>query len=299
MKKGHMKGHSRFGLFLTLFATLALTVTASAARLTAVMVFSCDENGNPAGDFVWDTRGLDSDFYKIWLTRGTPDGTPNGLTGPFFNGPDWAQAPIDVTLEEGTNNFTMFFQYNGPWRGFALHLFFDDNTVAQISAKASSRTCDEIPEFTPNSARNTYSLTSYPAPNAPASGTMSVVLDRVVELAAYYVANTNVFDLDRVHTHAATANERVDFVGTFTLVTRPPRDPPTRDIKIDMHVTEITVCWESEADRLYQVQYRSRADGGEWTNLGEPVPGDGTRKCVPDKIPVDGGQRLYRVVHVP
>jgi hypothetical protein len=293
-----MKSHARFPLLITIFAALALAaVPASAARLTAVMVFSCDENGNPAGNFVWDTRGADSDFYKIWLTRGTPGGTPNGLTGPFINGPEWAQAPIDVTLGDGTNNFSIFFQYNGSWDRFAIHLFFNDNTVAQISAKAALRTGDEIPPFTPNRARNTHSLTSYPAPNAPASGTTSVVLDRAVELAAYYVANTDVFDLDRVHTHAAVTNGRVDFVGTFTLVTRPPRDPPTRPIQIDVQVTEVTVCWESEAGRVYQVQYRTGE--GEWTNLGEPVSGDGTKKCVADKIPIGGNRRLYRVVHVP
>src|SRR3954463_15009615 len=43
---------------------------ASAAQLTGVMVFSCDAAGNPAGDFVWDTRGFDSDFYKVFLTPG-------------------------------------------------------------------------------------------------------------------------------------------------------------------------------------------------------------------------------------
>ncbi len=266
------------------------------------MVFSCDSDGNPAGDFVWDTRGFSSDFYKIWLTRGVPQGEPDGLRAPFINGPDWGEAPINVPLEEGRYQFTMFFQHNGAWRAFALHLFFDNETVAQISAKAPLRTGEAIPPFSPNGARLTYSLTSYPAPNAPAAGSTSVTLDRTVELADYYVAETNVFLLDRVSTHSARSNGRFDFVGTLTIVAgpgRPPPPPPPGPIKLDIHITEVTVCWESEANRTYQVQYSSRSGGREWHNLGEPVAGDGTTKCVIDKLAIGQAARFYRVVHVP
>ena len=128
---------------------------ASAAQLTAVMVFSCDAAGNPAGDFIWDTRGLDSDFYKVFLTPGTPGGSPDGLTAGFINGPDWAHAPINISINEGPNPLTLFFEYNGPWSAFAVNLFFDGNTLPAISVKAPLRTNDSIPPFTANSAPRT------------------------------------------------------------------------------------------------------------------------------------------------
>lgn len=284
---------------LSLLATTLLAADASAANLTAVFVHSCDENGNPAGDFVWDTRGSISDFYKIFIARGTPESRPNGLEAPFINGPTWAQAPIDIALEEGTNEFTIFFQQNGPWHAFAINLFFDNNRVAAICAKAPLRTDDTIPPFSPNDTRATYSMTSFPAPNAPASGTTSVTLDRVIELTHYYVAATNQFELDRVWTHGVGPNRRFDFVGTFTLnAGRERRPPPERPVRIDLHITEVTICWESELNREYQLQFRSR-DQRDWTNLRGPVVGTGATICVADRVPVGEPQRIYRVIDIP
>jgi hypothetical protein len=297
MKAGvHMKTSLRSWYSVCLAAVVWAAFDAHAARLTAVMVFSCDEDGNPAGNFVWDTRGSDSDFYKVWLTRGAP---PDSLAASIINGPAWSQAPIDIELAEGTHQLTMFFQHNGPWRAFAANLFFDGSRVPAISVKAPLRTDRDVPPFSANHARNTYSLTSYPAPNTPAAGSLSTVLDRRVELTDYYVADAPLFSLDRVSSHAVRTNGVLDYVGTITLVAGPPRrPPPTRDIRIDIHITEVTVCWESEAGLMYQVQYRSRSSQ-EWTNLGEPVPGNGERKCVIDRIPVGEGHRFYRVNDVP
>ena len=269
-----------------------------AASLTSVMVFSCDSSGNPAGNFIWDTRGLDSDFYKLWLTRGIPGGEPDGLTGGFINGPAWGAAPINLLLEEGTNRFSLFFQHNGDWNAFALHLFLESNTVATISAKAPVRTGETIPDFTPNSAPRTYSLTSYPMPNAPASGTTSVKVERNVELTEYYVAVSNLFGLDRVSTHSVMTNGRRDYVGTFTLVVGPRRPPTDRHIQVRLYTTEVTLCWASEAGHIYQPQYSSSAAERQWIDLGVPVRGNGTTNCVADRMPVGARHRLYRVVEL-
>jgi hypothetical protein len=270
------------------------------ANLTAVFIHSCDDQGNPAGDFVWDTRGTSSDFYKIFVTRGIPGGLTDGLVAPFVNGPSWDLAPINIALEEGTNEFTVFFQYNGPWRAFAINLFFDSNRVAEICAKAALRTDGVVPAFSANSTRFTYSMTSYPSPNVPASGSTSVTLDRVIDLTQYYVAATNIFEKNRVSTHHASTDERFDFVGTFTLLAgRERRPPPDQPVRIDLHITEVTICWASELNREYQVQYRSAANQEAWLNLGPVVPRNGATNCVPDRIPIGEGQRVYRVIEVP
>src|SRR5262245_21079793 len=127
MRVLHASRHLRVGWNFLLL--LLLAEGAGAASLTGVMVFSCESRGNPAGNFVWDTRGSSSDFYKVWLTRGVPQGLPDGLTGGFINGPTWGAAPINLAINEGTNQFTIFVQENGPWSDFALHLFFESNTV--------------------------------------------------------------------------------------------------------------------------------------------------------------------------
>lgn len=284
---------------LSLMATTLLAANTLAANLTAVFVHSCDERGNPAGNFVWDTRGSVSDFYKIFITRGSPSGRPGGLEAPFLNGPTWAQAPVNIPLEEGDNDFTIFFQQNGPWRAFAINLFFDNQRVAAICAKAPLHAGDVLPPFTANDADFTYSMTSFPSPNAPASGTTSVTLDRLVELTRFFVADTNVFELDRVWTHGVGGNNRFDFVGAFTLrAGRERRPPPERPVKIDLHITEVTICWDSEPGREYQLQYRAR-DQRTWTNLGSPAVGTGQRICIADRVPVGEPQRMYRVIDIP
>ena|SRR5947208_1300787 len=75
-------------LGLACIARVATAQTSTPPVLTGIMVFSCDGSGNPAGNFAWDTRNAESDFYKIFLTRGVPSGTPDGLSGAFINGPN-------------------------------------------------------------------------------------------------------------------------------------------------------------------------------------------------------------------
>ena len=180
------------------------------ARLFAAFVFSCDPDGDPAGNFVWDTRGLDSDFYKVFLS--------DGVAGPFINGPSWAEAPLDLKLKQGENHFTIWFQANGPWDHFAINLFFDDATLPAISVKAPLTTTQVIQPFSPNSAPLTYTMSSYPTPDGPASGSMSADLGRRVELTEFVVLDPALLNLDRVDTHGTGNNGRADFVGSFILV---------------------------------------------------------------------------------
>ena len=81
------------------------------------------------------------------------------------------------------------------------------------------------------------------------------------------------------------------FFDNIRLVARLQHEP-----KLDLHVTEITACWDTELNQSYQVQYRSP---GGWANVGEVVAGDGSTKCVTHRIPVGEPQRFYRVIRVP
>jgi len=284
-----------WSLLTPLLCLMVVGGHASSAQLTGAMVFSCDSAGNPAGNFVWDTRGLDSDFYKVWITPGLPEGNPDGLTAAFINGPDWAHAPLDLTLVKGQNHFTLFFEYNGAWPFFAVNLFFNSNSVPAISVKAPLRTNDSVPRFTANLAPLSYSMTSYPSADAPAAGTNRALLDRTVELTAYDVAAPAVFTRDSVGTHQVGASGRDDYIGTFTLDVSSRHRQPT----IQLHVTEVTVCWDSETNRTYQVQYRSAHTPGGWVELGALVTGNGGTNCVDDHIPFGEPQRFYRVFEVP
>jgi RNA polymerase sigma factor (sigma-70 family) len=206
----------------------SLDLPMSAAVLSGAMLFSVDSQGNPAGNFVWDTRGADSDFYKVWWSRGTPGGAPDGLVTAFVNGPSWAAATLHIPLREGTNQFTLFFQHNGRWPTMGLNLFFNTNRVPSISVKAPARDEGSIPRFSVNDARRSYSLTSYPRPNVRAAAAdATTILDHPVEVVEFYhVDRTNFFQMDRVSSHTAIGDGQLDCVGALTLVVGPRRVTP-------------------------------------------------------------------------
>lgn len=61
----------------------------------------------------------------------------------------------------------------------------------------------------------------------------------------------------------------------------------------------VTVCWQSESNRPYMVDYRPDVAAGNWTLLSGGITGDGSKICVPDSLAAGIAQRFYRVVSLP
>jgi hypothetical protein len=74
---------------------------------------------------------------------------------------------------------------------------------------------------------------------------------------------------------------------------------PRPESRVQVHVTEVTACWESELYQNYQLQYRSVMAADGWTNTGDPVAGNGGTNCVADRIPLGELQRFYHVIKAP
>jgi hypothetical protein len=66
-----------------------------------------------------------------------------------------------------------------------------------------------------------------------------------------------------------------------------------------VHVSEVEVCWDTVSNRTYQVQYRSTLTSNAWTNLGPTQKGDGSNKCVADRVLRGQPQRYYRILTLP
>jgi len=64
-------------------------------------------------------------------------------------------------------------------------------------------------------------------------------------------------------------------------------------------IIEATLCWDSETNNNYQVQYRSSHTAGGWTNVGTAVVGNGATNCVADHLALGEPQRFYRVIDAP
>lgn len=67
---------------------------------------------------------------------------------------------------------------------------------------------------------------------------------------------------------------------------------------LSIRVTHVEVCWESETNQNYQIQYKLPTGTSNWINLGSSTAGNGTTNCITDVVPSNESQRVYRVVKV-
>ena len=67
-------------------------------------------------------------------------------------------------------------------------------------------------------------------------------------------------------------------------------------LQVTIRASQMEVCWNSQSNLTYQVQYRSDLTTNLWTSLVGCVLGNGSVKCVNDPIVVGQPQRFYRVV---
>ncbi len=70
-----------------------------------------------------------------------------------------------------------------------------------------------------------------------------------------------------------------------------PVTPP-----LTIAVSQVRLCWQSQTNRLYQLQYATDLASNSWTNLGTPIPGTGN-DC--SEQPVGEPHRFYRVLLLP
>jgi hypothetical protein len=63
-----------------------------------------------------------------------------------------------------------------------------------------------------------------------------------------------------------------------------------------IRVSEVEVCWQSESNALYRVEYRSDFTTNTWVPLITNVVAIGEETCVIDKVIRGTPRRFYRVV---
>jgi sugar lactone lactonase YvrE len=70
-------------------------------------------------------------------------------------------------------------------------------------------------------------------------------------------------------------------------------------LRASIRVSAVDICWNSQSNKNYQVQYRSDLTTNDWVNLGGSVAGTGTVNCITDPLAPGQPQRFYRVVEAP
>jgi hypothetical protein len=67
---------------------------------------------------------------------------------------------------------------------------------------------------------------------------------------------------------------------------------------IDIQVSAVAVSWQTESNRLYQVQYCQVLDATNWFNLGGTILGNGGTTNITDSA-LGQPRRFYRVIPLP
>jgi hypothetical protein len=60
--------------------------------------------------------------------------------------------------------------------------------------------------------------------------------------------------------------------------------------------SQVEICWNSELNKIYQVQHRSSVSTSGWTDLVAPVAANGKEICIYDSIPVGEPKKFYQVL---
>jgi len=95
--------------------------------------------------------------------------------------------------------------------------------------------------------------------------------------------------------HSVLITEETGHVAFDDFAFNSPLAPASPQLTIE--VSQVRLCWNSQTNKLYQVQYRTEFTTNQWVDLGAPVPGNATAKCMTDDVTVP--RRFYRLVVLP
>lgn len=130
-----------------------------------------------------------------------------------------------------------------------------------------------------------------PVPDQPLKNVMGLAID---DEGNFYVAeivdNAPLWRVNPV-TGAVTAVAGVSLSYPHGLEFILP--PP---LLVTIRTSQVEVCWNSESNLTYQVQYRSDLTTNLWTSLVGCVRSTGSKSCLLDPVVVGQPQRFYRVV---
>ena len=66
--------------------------------------------------------------------------------------------------------------------------------------------------------------------------------------------------------------------------------------QVTIRASQVEVCWNSQSNVTYQVQYRSDLTTNLWTSLGGCIRSTNSTSCAYDPIVGGQPQRFYRVL---
>ena len=244
--------------------------------LSGMTIYTATANGGEAGPSHWNTRGGDP-AYNVYLFTGT-------LASPIFlnGGNTDASFNPNLNLAPGVH-VIQFSATTAPSGYLGLNLYFTNTPISRITAVVPINGSSNYSVVPANVA--TFGLNG----SEPGSDRLSFAVGNLaVSLTDFHVILPPV-DL----VNAPTPDNGPDITGSFTLTVGP------RPLEVAIEVSEVRVCWYAATNKTYQLQYRSTVTANRWVDLGSPVQGDDSRKCINDSVDSDQPHRFYQIVALP
>jgi hypothetical protein len=92
--------------------------------------------------------------------------------------------------------------------------------------------------------------------------------------------------------HSSHATVNVDLAMDAVSV-----QPISPRLTVTREISQVRLCWQSETNRTYQLQFSTSLSANNWVDLGTPIPGSGGTDCIL-QLATDP-QRFYRVILLP
>jgi hypothetical protein len=153
------------GALVAAITAMPVASQAAPARLTDLIVFSTNSEGNIYQSLIWNTRGAPDDRWNLYLSRNTNPATPD-----FINRFDNASTNIDVALTPGSYSFGLFSEGVGPQPSdvhFTLNMYLNGSSVPAISGLTGTTCPGVCPAGHPNG------MTIFGLSGAPEAGVLS------------------------------------------------------------------------------------------------------------------------------
>ena len=67
--------------------------------------------------------------------------------------------------------------------------------------------------------------------------------------------------------------------------------------RFNIEISQVRLCWNSQTNKKYQIQYRSELTTNAWADLGAPINGSGKTICITDEV--TSPRRYYQLIPLP
>jgi hypothetical protein len=196
-----------------------------ATTLTGVNVFSVNSSGATADGTEWNTLGGDT-IVNLFLIAGT-----NYSAGSFINGPNDAQAAVNIPLSAGIYTYIVMPGQTGNNVYFGMNLFFNgNNATPKISTFGiiQNNVNPPYPGFAADGSASTFTLDGSTVAGANSLSYQDG--NTLITLSDYRMAPASIYNVDRITANVFNAGSvgsdgNPDAVGEFTLTVTTVPEP--------------------------------------------------------------------------